>query len=47
MQEATIQDVTNPTEVEMADLTETVGLDISLDEKWTFATEHYVYTGEE
>lgn len=43
MQEATIGDVANPTEIEMADLTDTVSLEINAD--WTTITEHYVYTG--
>ncbi|MEZ3144257.1 hypothetical protein [Halobaculum sp. MBLA0143] len=43
MQEATLHDIETPSEVEMADLTEMVGLEINAE--WTAVTEHYVYTG--
>lgn len=46
MQEATLHDVETPSEVEMADLTEMVGLEINAAE-WTAVTEHYVYTGDD
>lgn len=45
MQEATLHDVETPSEVEMADLTEMVGLEITAE--WTAVTEHYVYTGDD
>lgn len=43
MKEATLHDVETPSEVEMADLTEMVGLEINAE--WTLYTEHHVYTG--
>jgi hypothetical protein len=43
MEEATIHDVTNPSEIEMSDLTEMVGLEINAE--WTFYTDHHVYEG--
>ncbi len=43
MQEATLNDVENPSGIEMGDLTEMVGLEINAE--WTVYTDHHVYTG--
>jgi hypothetical protein len=43
MQEATVSDVAQPTEIEMADLTESVGLEI--DAGWALVSKEYVYKG--
>jgi hypothetical protein len=44
MEEATLHDVETPSEVEMADLTEMVDLEITAG--WTAVTSNYIYTGD-